>query len=459
MKMKIRSLVALLLGGLMPASMAQSPNILLIMADDLGWWDTRFQGNQDLETPHLDRLVREGMIFSDGYAASPVCTPTRASMLTGLSPARLGITNHAPGHPEGMVPSGRKYAGAKKLTYLPREAQTIAERLRDEKGYATGFVGKWHLSHQKGKEEDGRPFEIGLRPEYQGFDLNVGGYDRGGPPSYFAPFKIPTLKPKENDHYLPTRMADECIAFLRNHTERPFFLTLWNYSVHYPIEAPEDLIKKYESKKIENPAYAAMIEGMDRSIGRVLQELDELKLRDETLVIFTSDNGSLFSNGPLRANKGHLYEGGIRVPWVVRWPGKVKPGSRSEIPIISTDVFPTLLEVAELKPGAQIPQDGQSLVPILTGEGRLEREALYFHYPNYAFHQRNRLGAAIRKGDHKLIYFFEEDQIELFDLRNDLSETRDLSKTRAELAGQLKKELLHWLDQTGANRPYLPEVR
>lgn len=459
MKMKIRSLVALLLGGLMPASMAQSPNILLIMADDLGWWDTRFQGNQDLETPHLDRLVREGMIFSDGYAASPVCTPTRASMLTGLSPARLGITNHAPGHPEGMVPSGRKYAGAKKLTYLPREAQTIAERLRDEKGYATGFVGKWHLSHRKGKEEDGRPFEIGLRPEYQGFDLNVGGYDRGGPPSYFAPFKIPTLKPKENDHYLPTRMADECIAFLRNHTECPFFLTLWNYSVHYPIEAPEDLIKKYESKKIENPAYAAMIEGMDRSIGRVLQELDELKLRDETLVIFTSDNGSLFSNGPLRANKGHLYEGGIRVPWVVRWPGKVKPGSRSEIPIISTDVFPTLLEVAELKPGAQIPQDGQSLVPILTGEGRLEREALYFHYPNYAFHQRNRLGAAIRKGDHKLIYFFEEDQIELFDLRNDLSETRDLSKTRAELAGQLKKELLHWLDQTGANRPYLPEVR
>lgn len=443
----------------MPASMAQSPNILLIMADDLGWWDTRFQGNQDLETPHLDRLVREGMIFSDGYAASPVCTPTRASMLTGLSPARLGITNHAPGHPEGMVPSGRKYAGAKKLTYLPREAQTIAERLRDEKGYATGFVGKWHLSHRKGKEEDGRPFEIGLRPEYQGFDLNVGGYDRGGPPSYFAPFKIPTLKPKENDHYLPTRMADECIAFLRNHTECPFFLTLWNYSVHYPIEAPEDLIKKYESKKIENPAYAAMIEGMDRSIGRVLQELDELKLRDETLVIFTSDNGSLFSNGPLRANKGHLYEGGIRVPWVVRWPGKVKPGSRSEIPIISTDVFPTLLEVAELKPGAQIPQDGQSLVPILTGEGRLEREALYFHYPNYAFHQRNRLGAAIRKGDHKLIYFFEEDQIELFDLRNDLSETRDLSKTRAELAGQLKKELLHWLDQTGANRPYLPEVR
>ena len=443
----------------MPASMAQSPNILLIMADDLGWWDTRFQGNKDLETPHLDRLVREGMIFSDGYAASPVCTPTRASMLTGLSPARLGITNHAPGHPEGMVPSGRKYAGAKKLTYLPLEAQTIAERLRDEKGYATGFVGKWHLSHRKGKEEDGRPLELGLRPEYQGFDLNVGGYDRGGPPRYFAPFKIPTLKPKENDHYLPTRMADECIAFLRNHTECPFFLTLWNYSVHYPIEAPEDLIKKYESKKIENPAYAAMIEGMDRSIGRVLQELDELKLRDETLVIFTSDNGSLFSNGPLRANKGHLYEGGIRVPWVIRWPGKVKPGSRSEIPIISTDVFPTLLEVAELKPGAQIPQDGQSLVPILTGEGRLEREALYFHYPNYAFHQRNRLGAAIRKGDHKLIYFFEEDQIELFDLRNDLSETRDLSKTRAELAGQLKKELLHWLDQTGANRPYLPEVR
>jgi arylsulfatase A-like enzyme len=372
-----------------------------------------------------------------------------------MSPARLAITNHAPGHKEGMVPEGRKQAGARKLTYLPIEKVTLAERLRDEAGYATGFVGKWHLSHRKGNDEAGKKFEPGLRPEFQGFDLNVGGYDRGGPPTYFAPYKIPTLKEGEDGEYLPDRLADECIAFIKEQKKGPFFLTFWNYSVHYPIEAPEDLIEKYKKRPVENAPYAAMIEGMDRSIGKVLKSLDELGLTENTIVIFTSDNGSLFGNGPLRANKGHLYEGGIRVPWAIRWPGKIRAGSRNETPVISTDVFPTLLEVAGLKPKVGTPLDGESLVPILTGVEKLKRGAIFFHYPNYAFHNRNRLGGAIRKGDHKLIHFYDDDSVELYDVVADPGERKNLAQSKENLAREMREELGRWLKESGAKMPYV----
>jgi arylsulfatase A-like enzyme len=445
--------------GLVMGSSAEKPNIVLIMADDLGWFDTHFQGNEALDTPHLDQFVKEGMLFPHGYAAAPVCTPTRAAMMTGLSPARLAITNHAPGHKEGMVPEGRTQAGARKLTYLPLEAKTLAERLRDEAGYATGFVGKWHLSHRKGADEAGEKFEPQLRPEHQGYDLNIGGYDRGGPPTYFAPYKIPTLKEGKDGEYLPDRLAEECIHFIKDQKEGPFFLTFWNYSVHYPIEAPEDLIEKYKNRPVENPAYAAMIEGMDRSIGRVLRSLEDLGLAENTLVIFTSDNGSLFGNGPLRANKGHLYEGGIRVPWAIRWPGKIKPGSRSEVPVISTDVFPTLLEVAGLKPVAETPEDGESLIPVLTGKGGLAREALYFHYPNYAFHKQNRLGGAIRKGNYKLIRFYDDDSVELYDVVADLGEKNNLAKSLPKVAQAMREEFDRWLQESGAEMPYRVEKK
>lgn len=431
------------------------PNILLIMADDLGWYDAHFQGNENLDTPFLDQFVKEGMLFSHGYAAAPVCTPTRAAMMTGMSPARLSITNHAPGHKEGMVPVGQKLAGAKKMTYLPLEATTLAERLKGEADYATGFVGKWHLSHRKGKDEDGNQYEPLLRPEFQGFDMNVGGYDRGGPPTYFAPYKIPTLKEGEDGEYLPDRLADECIDFIEKNKEGPFFLTFWNYSVHYPIEAPADLIEKYKKRPVENAPYAAMIEGMDRSIGKLLKSLDDLKLARNTIVIFTSDNGSLFGNGPMRANKGHLYEGGIRVPWAIRWPGKIEPSSQSEVPIVSTDVFPTLLEVAGLKPNEGVPLDGESLLPILTGRGKLKRESIVFHYPNYAFHKRNRLGSAIRKGRYKLIRFYDDDSVELYDLVADQSEKKNLAAIKPKLAGELRAELEKSLQESGAKVPYL----
>jgi arylsulfatase A-like enzyme len=450
----LNALLFLFLGSLQGQS---KPNIVVIMADDLGWYDTRFQGNKELETPFLDRFVKQGMLFSHGYAAAPVCTPTRAAMMTGMSPARLTITNHAPGHREDMVPEGRKLAGAEKLTYLPLEATTLAERLREEAGYATGFVGKWHLSHRKGKNEKGERYEPFLRPEHQGFDLNVGGFDRGGPPTYFAPYKIPGLEEAEEGEYLPDRLADECIDFISKNKEKPFFLTFWNYSVHYPIEAPKDLIGKYQKRGVENPAYAGMIEGMDRSIGKILKSLDDLELSENTLVIFTSDNGSLFGNGPLRANKGHLYEGGIRVPWVIRWPGKIKAGSVNHTPVITTDVFPTILEVAGLKPKETVPLDGASLIPLFTGNGEWKRESIFFHYPNYAFHKKNRLGSVIRKGKHKLIRFYDDDSVELYDLEADPGEKRDLAESEPHLALKLRNELERWLEESGAKHPYIPK--
>ena len=428
------------------------PNIVVILVDDLGWMDLHCQGNPLLDTPQLDRLAKQGMRFTDAYAAAPVCTPTRAAMMTGKSPARLAITNHAPGHRPGFVPKGQDLAEAETLTYLPLGEVTIAERLKNA-GYATGFIGKWHLSHRKGADANG-PWEPQLRPEHQGFDLNIGGCDRGGPPSFFEPYGIPNIPPRRKGDYLPERLADECISFLRTNQAKPFFLCWWDYSVHYPIQAPEQLIQKYRQRPgVKDPAYAAMIEGMDTAIGRVLQELDFLGLATNTLVLFTSDNGSLFGNEPLRANKGFLYEGGIRVPWIVRWPGIVKPGSTCSVPVISTDTYSTLLEAAGLQPVPEQAPDGESLLPLLRQTGSLQRKALYFHYPNYAFHQRNRLGGAIREGDFKLIRNYDDDSLELYNLAADLGETRNLSATHPEMTQRLTAKLESWLKSSGARMP------
>ena len=431
----------------------KQPNIVVIMADDLGWMDLNVQGNHVLDTPSLDKLASEGMRFTNGYAAAPVCSPTRGAMMTGLAPARLQMTNHAPGHPEGMVPKGKALSGAAWTRHLDLDYKTIAEHL-SEAGYATGFVGKWHLSYRPRKALDG-PSEEALRPEFQGFDLNVGGCANGGPPSYFEPYRIPAIEERKPGEYLPERLADECVAFVRSNRESPFFLSWWNYSVHYPFQAPEALVKKYEARKglgNENPTYSAMIEGMDRSIGRFLRELDLLGLSDNTFVIFKSDNGSFGVDiAPLRGQKGYLWEGGIRVPWIVRWPGNVQPGSLSDVPVISMDVFPTLMEVAGLESPGLL--DGESLVPILTGRGDLKRDSLFFHYPNYAFHKNNRLGSAIREGDYKLIRRYDDGSLELYHLASDLGERNNLSGHLPLLARRLDAKLGKWLRDTGAQMP------
>ena len=440
----------------------ETPNVVLIMADDLGWKDLHCYGNEKLDTPNIDRLAEQGLLFTDAYSAAPVCTPTRAALMTGESPARLNITNHAGGHPPNFQKPGTDLITPTWLRHLPLERVTLAEQLKTA-GYATGFVGKWHLSSRAHSNSDSGkklPTEAELRPEHQGFDINIGGCQFGGPPSYFSPYKIPSLQGKAEGEYLPDRCADECIDFIKSTRDagnRPFFLCWWNYSVHYPFQAPADLIAKYEKRKgpgVENPTYAAMIEGMDASIGKLLKAIDDRGLSEDTLVIFTSDNGPFAANvKPLRAEKGYLYEGGIRVPMIVRWPGRVKPDTKTSTPVITMDIHATILEAVNEKADPSNTPDGISLLPMLKGESELKRESIYFHYPNYAFHKGNRLGSAIRSGDYKLIKFYDNDSIELYNLKNDISETRNIADEMPAKAKRLRAALEAWLEKTKASKP------
>ena len=431
---------------------AEKPNIVVIMADDLGWRDLHCYGNALVDTPVLDQLAAEGMRFTNGYAAAPACTPTRAAMMTGQSPARLRITNHAPGNAVGFALKDSPLHEAENIRHLPLAAVTIAERLSSA-GYATAHVGKWHLSHTT--RDDHGVTERDLRPEKQGFDLNIGGDSSGGPPSYFAPYRNPALMDGKTGEYLPERLADEAIAFIRKPRDGPFFLNWWPFSVHYPMQAREEVIAKYRQRTtIKDPIYAAMIEDMDTAIGRFLKALDEAGLRDNTLVIFKSDNGGYNGdNRPLRGLKGMLYEGGIRVPWIVRWPGKVQPGTTNSTPVISMDCYPTLLEVASLSPTPNHPLDGKSIMPLLLQSAGFERDALYFHYPNYAFHKLNRLGSAIREGDHKLIKNYDDGSLELYDLRSDIGEKNNLAAKSPELTKRLADKLDAWLRDSDARLP------
>ena len=429
-------------------------NIILIMIDDLSWMDLHCQGNDRLDTPNIDRLASQGIRFTDAYSAAPVCSPTRAAIMTGQSPARLGLTTHIPDRPQ-YRPKDSTLLSAKTLNHLPLEHVTLAERLK-EAGYATGFFGKWHLSRasaEKGLSEQE------LRPEFQGFDLNIGGCSFGGPPSYFDPYRNPTIKNRREGEYLPDRLADEAITFIRAHRDAPFFVALWNYTVHWPMQAPQALIDKYEKRVgpgLKDPRYGAMIEAMDAAVGRVMAAIDELKLAGQTLVIFTSDNGGfdgVSDNRPLRASKGHLYEGGIRVPLIVRWPGVVPTKTIYHTPVISTDFYPTLLDVSSLPHGTGKTLDGESIVPLLKRTGPLKRKAIYFHYPNYAWHGSNKLGGAVREGDYKLIERYDDDSVELYNLVDDLSEKHDLSREMPQKAADLKRKLDAWLTESGAIMP------
>jgi arylsulfatase A-like enzyme len=410
--------------------------------------DLACQGNRLVETPHLDRLAAQGMRFTDAYAAAPVCSPTRAALLTGKSPARLRITNHIPDRPQ-FTPPAAKLLPAAMLDHLPLQEVTLAERLKAA-GYATGFFGKWHLAGR------GDP---SLYPDRQGFDVNLGGCAFGGPPTYFDPYGIPTLPNRRPGEYLPDRLVDEASQFLRAHRDRPFFLCLWTYTVHWPMEAPRALLDKYTDRHgrgLNDSRYGAMIEAMDAAIGRLLTELERLELTNNTLIVFTSDNGGfagVSDNRPLRAAKGHLYEGGIRVPLIVRWPGVVQPATTCDVPVISMDFYPTLLEAAGVPRIATEAPDGESLMPLLKRTGRLARDAIFFHYPNYAWHGSNRLGSAIRSGPYKLIEHFDDDSVELFKLTDDLGETHNLAGQLPELATKLRSRLVAWRQETGAAMP------
>lgn len=435
---------------------ATSPHVVLVLVDDLGWMDLRCQGNDRLNTPRLDALAKQGVRFTQAYAASPVCSPTRGALITGLAPARLHITQHGKDGPS-FWPKDRPVQPPAAEHVLPLKTVTLAERLK-EAGYATGFFGKWHLSGDRDPKDPsaGGP---DFWPEHQGFDINIGGCSFGGPPTYFDPYGIPSIKPRKKGEYLTDRLTDEVNTFMQENLKKPMFICLWTYNVHYPFEAPADLIAKYKGKEgpgLKNAIYAAQIEATDRAIGRVLDEIDRLGIADNTLVIFTSDNGGwegAVDNRPLRSGKGDLYEGGLRVPLIIRWPGIVeKPATTNATPVITMDLAATILDAAQVKLRPNESLDGATLRPVLQGKTDV-RSPLFFHYPHYAFHGANRPGGAIRSGQYKLIRRYDDHSVELFDLSEDLGETRNLAFQRPELAAKLNAELGRWLKSTGAQLP------
>jgi len=436
---------------------APKTNVVFFLIDDLGWMDLGCQGSDYYKTPNIDRLAGEGMRFTDAYAACNVCSPTRAALMSGKYPARLLLTQWLPAGRWNAT--GNKMREGRYLSNLPLEEVTIAEVMR-EVGYRTAFMGKWHLGT-----------ETYYYPKHQGFDINVAGRDYGAPGSYFYPFegswKIPStgqmrhrkcpLEGKKGD-YLVDRLAEEADKFIRQNAERPFLLVLSHYAVHTPLQGKPDKVAKYakvpKDQRQGDPRYAAMVESVDDSVGRVLRAIKETKLEDNTLVIFTSDNGGYAhatDNSPLRANKGANYEGGIRVPLIIKWPGHAKPGSLSDEPVTSTDFYPTILAATgqPLRPHQHV--DGESLVPVLTGSGGLKRDAIYWHYPHYNKHPQAFPSGVIRSGDRKLLECYETGKLSLYNLADDIGETNDLSKKEPAKTAELHAKLKAWRKEVGAD--------
>lgn len=439
------------------------PNVIFILADDLGWMDLGCYGSALYETPHLDRLARQGVRFSAAYAACNVCSPTRASILTGKYPARLNLTDWLPGRPDRP---DQKLNRPNLRQELPLEEVTVAEALKSG-GYRTGFIGKWHLGTEQ------------FYPEKQGFDLNLGGCNKGHPPSYFSPYNIPTLPDGPAGEYLTDRLTDESLRFIVTASEQPFFLYLAHYAVHTPLQAKPELVTKYQTKlasmkRVEpefkedlgrrvrqvqtHAVYAAMMESLDQSVGRIMAKLQELRIDTNTVIFFTSDNGGLStaegtptSNVPLRTGKGWNYEGGIRVPLIVSWPGVAAAGLVCGDPVISTDYYPTLLEIAGLPARPEQHRDGLSLVGLLKGGCRPARP-LFWHYPHYS-NQGGPPSGALRLGPWKLIEFYEDMRTELYNLNDDLSEQRDLAKVFPDKARELTSTLHQIRAETGAKMP------
>ncbi|MEM7010467.1 MAG: sulfatase [Verrucomicrobiota bacterium] len=447
---------------------AERPNFVFFLVDDLGWADVGCFGSTFHETPHIDALAESGMKFTNAYAAASICSPTRASIMTGRHPVRVNITDWIPG---AKTKPDAKFKHVDDLGQLPLKEVTIAEQLK-ENGYATFFAGKWHLGSD------------GFLPTDQGFDINIGGHDRGSPPGgYYGPYRNPYLEAKEEGEYLTERLTEESIAFMQNRDkEKPFLLYLSYYNVHTPIQPYKKRIDHYLAKaekefgegvepivernglsraRQDNAEFASMVAAVDDSVGAITSALEELNIADNTVVIFFSDNGGLCTKGkpgptsnlPLRSGKGWLYEGGIREPTIVRAPGLTKPGSICYSPVVSMDFFPTMLEIAGLDLQPDLHADGISITNLLKGEKADARE-LNWHYPHY--HGSTWApGAAIRDGDWKLIEFWEFDEVELYNLAEDPGEQTDLSAKHPERVQQLLKKSETWRKQMKAKMPEL----
>jgi len=457
-----------LLCGWLNAGAAKQTNFLFILVDDMGWADIGANGSKFHETPHIDRLAASGMRFTQGYAACPVCSPTRASIMTGRHPVRVDITDWIPGQGNH---ANNKLLHPQDRNNLALEEVTIAEQLKTH-GYQTFFAGKWHLGSE------------GHWPEDQGFDINIGGHHRGSPPGgYYAPWTNPALKANKPGEYLTERLTEESIKFLEQRdAAKPFLLYLSYYNIHTPIQPYKKRIEHYNAKaekmfkgetptqsehegstrmRQDNAALASMVAAVDDSVGALLGKLNELKLDQNTVVIFFSDNGGLSTRGgkrfgpgcnlPLRASKGWLYEGGVREPTIIRAPGITQPGSVSHKPMVSMDFFPTMLDLAGLPAQPKLHADGQSLLSQLRGNDAGSR-TLYWHYPHY--HGSSwKPGASIRDGDWKLIEFYHHDKVELYNLANDIGEQKNLATRQPKKTAELRAKLRAWQKSMKAKMP------
>ncbi len=465
-------LASLFLGSCKPA---ENPNIVFILVDDLGWTDLGCYGSEFYDTPNLDKLARQSVRFTNAYAASPVCSPTRAALMTGKHPARVNITDWIPGMSISRA-RDPKLVPPEDIHNLPLEEFTMAEAFR-EQGYKTFFAGKWHLGETEG-----------FWPEFQGFEINKGGVNWGAPRlnseanGYYSPYNNPRLENGPEGEYLTNRLTDESLQFIGSAGDAPFFLYLAFYTIHTPIMGCDEYDEIYEEKSLQLPSkgemitrmehdaqtrinqsnakYAAMMRSLDANVGRLLEKLDEQGYADNTIIVFTSDNGGLTTiprGGPtavvpLRAGKGWCYEGGIRVPLLISYPGMQHAGETCDVPAISMDYYPTLLELAGMDPDPGQHIDGKSIVPFLKDPGKAAHRTMVWHFPHY-HGSAWRPGSAIRDGNWKLIEFYEDNIVELYDLENDMEERVDLAEAMPETAEKLRTLLHEELDQMGAHYP------
>lgn len=462
---RIASIIILLSVIISGTSLAQQikkkPNIIFILADDLGWGELNAYGNMFNETPHLSELAKQGMLFTQAYAAAPICSPTRASLMTGQYPARVHITDFLPDNSKRFLD--------------PTKYVTINEALGTA-GYHTGIIGKWHLdtdfkNHPGGPKENGFDEVIASETKY------IADGD------YFYPYdKIGTITSGQPNEYLTDRQGIEAKKFIERNKEKPFYLYLAFYSVHTKLDAPEDVVNKYKKKfddkygpgksqdlygpthprhethHLDNPYLAAMIERIDDNVGLVMKTLKENGLEDNTILIFYSDNGSparLGNNGGLRMGKSWLYEGGIREDFIIRWPGKIKPGTKSDLPVWTVDMYPTFLDAAGIKKPEGTKLDGISLVPYLTKGIKPQRDTFYWHYPSETGGWKERMASAVRSGDYKLLNFYLDQRFELYNIKTDPTESHDLAKTMPQKVEELKKLLNDWRKDVNAEEPNL----
>ena len=433
------------------------PNIIYINVDDLGWSDLGYQGSSYYRTPNIDRLASQGMIFTAAYAPAANCAPSRASCLTGQYSPRHGI--YTVGSSERGKTEDRKIIPVKNTLHIRPDNLTVASVLRDS-GYRTCSIGKWHISKD---------------PLQNGFDINIAGGDWGGPyhGGYHSPYDYPECSMKEPGEYLTDRLTGEALAFIEKNRAQPFFLYLAYYTVHSPLQAKPEKEREFQkagkTEAHNNTAYAAMISSLDDGIGRITQSLDSLGLSENTLLLFTSDNGGVWKTSkqwPLRAGKGSYYEGGIREPMIVRWPGRVQPGSVCHVPVCGIDFFPTFLAAAEIESPEGKILDGVSLMPLLLGKGTIPERPLFWHFPIYleAYFKdepfetrdakfRTRPGSAMRLGKWKLLEFFEDEGLELYNLEDDIGEKKNLAESNPAITADLQAMLQGWRAETSAPVP------